>query len=462
MKKKAALLAFVWLLLFSAMFGAQFVEAKSWSTAEVVSTESTEYSVSPSLAVDSGDNVHVAWYDSTNYAGAGTDYDIFYKNRTSSWSTTDVVSTESTGQSRYPSLAVDSGGNVHVAWDDYTDYAGSGTDQDIFYKNRTSSWSSTDVVSTESTGASFRPSLAVDSGGNVHVAWEDSTDYAGAGTDSDIFYKNRTSSWSSTDVVSTESTGISKNPSLAVDSGGNVHVAWDDSTDYAGSGTDVDIFYKRYEVGVGWSTTEVVSTESTGYSYRPSLAVDSGDNVHVAWRDSTDYAGAGTDYDIFYKNRTSSWSSTDVVSTESTGTSWYLSLAVDSGGNVHVAWGDSTDYAGSGTDQDIFYKNRMSSWSSTDVVSTESTGGSGSPSLAVNSSGNVHVAWNDNTDYAGAGTDLDIFYKRSEVSPPPPPVGGIWITPNKLQLLAPWIALATTIISAIAVTAVILKHRKKQ
>ena len=42
------------------------------------------------------------------------------------------------------------------------------------------------------------------------------------------------------------------------------------------------------------------------------------------------------------------------------------------------------------------------------------------------------------------------------------PVGGIWIPVNKLSLLAPWIALTTTIISAIAITAAILKHRKKQ
>ncbi|MBN2152775.1 MAG: type II toxin-antitoxin system RelE/ParE family toxin [Candidatus Lokiarchaeota archaeon] len=33
----------------------------------------------------------------------------------------------------------------------------------------------------------------------------------------------------------------------------------------------------------------------------------------------------------------------------------WSSLAVDGGGNVHVAWCDDTDYAGSGTDPDIFY-----------------------------------------------------------------------------------------------------------
>ena len=42
------------------------------------------------------------------------------------------------------------------------------------------------------------------------------------------------------------------------------------------------------------------------------------------------------------------------------------------------------------------------------------------------------------------------------------PVGGIWITPNKLELLAPWVSLALTIISATIVTSVFLKHRRKK
>jgi len=43
-----------------------------------------------------------------------------------------------------------------------------------------------------------------------------------------------------------------------------------------------------------------------------------------------------------------------------------------------------------------------------------------------------------------------------------PPVGGIWIPIDKLGLLAPYIALASTIILAIAATAVFFKYRKRQ
>ena len=112
---------------------------------------------------------------------------------------------------------------------------------------------------------------------------------------------NVVAGWTVTEVVSTESTGDSYVPSLAVDSGGTVHIAWYDITDYDGSGADRDIFYKRFVPGTGWTTTDVVSTESTGISRYPCLAVGSDGTVHIAWEDITDYDGSGADRDIFYK-----------------------------------------------------------------------------------------------------------------------------------------------------------------
>lgn len=395
---------------------------RGWTATEVVSTESSSASSFPSVAVDSGGMVHVAWRDLTDYGASGTDFDIFYKYRDNSgaWSITEVVSMDSTEESRTPSLALDSSGTIHVAWRDDTNYGGSGTDKDIFYKCRdpTGVWSTTEIVSTESTEDSHSPSLDVESDGTVHVAWDDSTNYGGAGSDHDIFYKCRSNAgtWSATEVVSTESTIDSDNPSIAVESDGTVHVAWDDLTDYSGSGADFDIFYKYLDTNGIWSSAEVVSTESTQLSLWPSITVDSDKNIHVIWDDWTDYGGAGVDEDIFYKIKTSSgWSTTEVVSTESTEISYQSSLDVDSS-YVHVAWKDSTVYGGSGVDADIFYKYKSAGiWSTTEVVSTESTAHSECPSLDIDTVGAVHVTWGDLTDYSGSGSDNDVFYKNNSV-----------------------------------------------
>jgi len=282
-----------------------------WVTTEVVSTESTGNSYEPPIVVDGDGNAHVVWHDYTNYNSSGTDADIFYKlwNATSStWTTTEVVSTESTGDSGLPTIAVDGTGNVHVAWQDVTNYNSSGTDYDIFYKrwNTTSStWTTTEVISTESTGISYEPTIAMDSIGNAHVAWHDYTNYNSSGVDPDIFYKlwdATSSTWTKTEVVSTESTGSSGLPTIAVDGTGNVHLVWQDNTNYNSSGTDYDIFYKRWTAASStWTTTEVISTESTGDSYEPTISVDNIGNAHMAWHDFTNYNSSGTDPDIFYK-----------------------------------------------------------------------------------------------------------------------------------------------------------------
>ena len=62
--------------------------------------------------------------------------------------------------------------------------------------------------------------------------------------------------WSITEVVSTESTGDSYNACIMCGSNGDIHVLWDDDTNYAGSGSDRDIFYKMKPSGGSWSVAE--------------------------------------------------------------------------------------------------------------------------------------------------------------------------------------------------------------
>ena len=238
------------------------------------------------------------------------------------------------------------------------------TQSTIFNGGNSKGWSITEVVSTESTEDSWRPSLMVDSGDVVHVTWMDYTDYGGSGQDWDIFYKykNGGGSWSATEVVSTESRYLSEFPSLMVDSGDVVHVTWMDKTGYGGSGSDLDIFYKYKTSSGSWSNTEVVSTESTGYSYYPSLHVDSSGTVHVTWYDYTDYGGSGSDGDIFYKyksggNQPPNKPDINGPTSGKPGTSYnYTFISIDPGEDIvqfFIDWGDGdtewTEFVASGT-----------------------------------------------------------------------------------------------------------------
>ncbi|MFX0183342.1 MAG: hypothetical protein ACFE95_09710, partial [Candidatus Hodarchaeota archaeon] len=123
-----------------------------------------------------------------------------------------------------------------------------------------------------------------------------------------------------------------------------------------------NVVLKKYTVITGlWSPTEVVSTDSSIQSNFPSVAVDSFKNIHVVWLDNSDFNGAGTDYDVFYKfwnSTTAKWSTTMVISTEKGNiehTDW-PTISVDLAEQVHISWLDIRDYNGSGTDRDIFYQ----------------------------------------------------------------------------------------------------------
>jgi hypothetical protein len=261
-------------------------------------------------------------------------------------------------------LAVGLDGTVHIAWSDLTDYGGSGGDQDIFYKRYmpSSGWTVTEVVSTESTYRSIDPSLAVGLDGTVHIAWSDEIHYHEFAFD-DIFYRSYIpgNGWTITDVVSTESTYRSIDPSLAVGLDGTVHIAWSDETAYSPMEGNFEIFYRSYVPGNGWTIIQVVSPEGwASWDLSPSLAVGPDGTVHIAWYEDTDFGNFGGEY-TFYRSYVpgNGWTITEVVSPESTYHSRFPSLAVGLDGTVHIAWWDLTDYGGSGGDWDIFYKKKV-------------------------------------------------------------------------------------------------------
>ena len=98
--------------------------------------------------------------------------------------------------------------------------------------------------------------------------------------------------WTATEVVSTASTNVASWPSLSVCGDGILHVAWQDPTDYGGSGFGNDIFYRRKPSGGIWMTTEVVSMASDDTSGTPYVLADGNGTVHVAWSDEAQMGGS--------------------------------------------------------------------------------------------------------------------------------------------------------------------------
>jgi len=90
--------------------------------------------------------------------------------------------------------------------------------------------------------------------------------------------------------------------------------------------------------------------------------------------------------------------------TWNSGDSWYPAIATDSSGNIHVVWEDNTP-----GNYEIYYKKSTdggATWSTKRL--TWNSGTSAYPVIAADSSGNIHVVWIDDTP-----GNYEIYYKKS-------------------------------------------------
>ncbi|MFW9853435.1 MAG: hypothetical protein ACFFFG_00145 [Candidatus Thorarchaeota archaeon] len=432
--------------------GAVFADQEkwSWSYTEVVSDNSEMDSFYPDLAVDDRGNVHVVWAGENDFSRTGMNFDILYRRweiSAQSWGDYEVVYDTEGGGASSPQVLIDNVGNVHVTWQDDSDYDGVGTDDDIFYRMRDEStgvWGPLEVVTRESsnTARSWNPQFAVDANNDIHLIWSDETNnLMNSGPDQDLFYKKRFSrnnSWSPMMVISTRSNETSYQHQIAIDPEGTIHFAWADYTNTFG-GNDIDILYRKYIPGLSyWSAITVVSFESSDSSLQPSLITDTASDVHVAWLDLTDMLNSGPDYDVFYRKYDKSlgiWKNITLVSEGFSDWCTEPQIAVDDRNNPSIVWSQYGfgDYLGSGDDQDIIYRQYdavSDSWSTMHVVSTESSLLSSYPAIYVDKSGFVHVAWNDYSSYQNADFDSDIFYKKFHGLPAVPTLEKILPNPS--------------------------------
>jgi hypothetical protein len=189
----------------------------------------------------------------------------------------------------------------------------------------------------------------------------------------------------------------STNPATAIGSSGHIHLAW-----HAGFVGNQDIYYKKStDEGVSWSGTKRL-TWNAGKSNMSDIAVDSSNNIHVVWCDQTP-----GNFEVFHKRSTNggaNWTAAKRL-TWNSGDSYDPVVAAGPSGHVHVVWYDETP-----GNFEIYYKRSTDggvNWSAAKRF-TRASGSSYGPNIIADSSGNVHVVWQD--DFPG---NSEIYYKRS-------------------------------------------------
>lgn len=250
---------------------------------------------------------------------------------------------QTSNASWFPDLAVDTLGNVHVIWCETTHLKGGSEKEQVYYSMWDGqAWSTPNDIVPPSPDI-IRNAITADDFGNLHLLFGGSV-YR----DLSIYYMQApyysgwlTTAWSSPRLISVN--GASYMADMAVDSKGVIHAIFDDRGD---SLSDIcpgcaDIFYRRSsDGGKTWSYPVNLSRSPTGSS-RAQMEIDSSDVIHVVWDEGWDrLSGQGEPiFSTFISSRDGggSWSSPTSFSYPE-GTNAQLSVGSNGQGGVLVVW----------------------------------------------------------------------------------------------------------------------------
>ena len=258
-----------------------------------------------------------------------------------------------------------------------------------------------------------QPSLAVGSDGVVYVSF---SAWSNALTGTDVFFTksaNGGRTWTVPVRVNDDAGGASQTESsLALDAQNEIFIVWTDTR----RGTNDVYFSKSTDAGSSFSANVPVNDVAPQAQQEPDIAVDSAANpvqVHLVW---TDYRNLGTTGpDIYYANSTDGGLSfnpnvrlnTDAGAAEQGSPA----IAVAPDRSVDVVWRDSRVPA---QGADIYFTkstDRGFTWvPATSVNHDVGNVPQTEPSIAVNETGAIFVAW---TDYRNGISNADIYATRS-------------------------------------------------
>jgi hypothetical protein len=225
-------------------------EGSSWSTPSRVATGEQ-----PSLAISTDDTVHLAFVNEIDDA-----YNVYYTHWDgANWSQPPRKVSDSGSFSDSPELAVATDGHLHVVWSE---------DGQVYYGNSADGvlWSYVAIADGSA------PTIGTDANGTVQAAWQ-----VEIAADYEVYFSRlEEQDWSAPQNVSDSPGADSTAPDLALQGDGTPHLAWQEVHSATAQ--------VQYSQGPGWSQFVTLSQSASG-AYLPSVAADSRGVRHVAWED---------------------------------------------------------------------------------------------------------------------------------------------------------------------------------
>ena len=175
---------------------------------------------------------------------------------------------------------------------------------------------------------------------------------------------------------------------IAVDSNGHKHIT------YGAGFSPYEVNYTT-DVSGSWVTTPLLQNSDAGGYH--DIVVDSNDKIHIVWRN---YSSGSI---MHLTNAGGSWVNTTVDSSVGNGR---ISMAIDSLDNLHISYYDSSP----GYNGDLKYAhNTGGSWTTTFIDSTANKAGEYN-SITIDSNDDYHISYSVNS-----GGNRDVYYKSTGV-----------------------------------------------
>jgi len=237
-------------------------------------------------------------------------------------------------------------------------------------------------ITGETSAGGQSKKLVRSSNGDFHTVYTYIT-----GANRQIFYSKSTDggqTWTETQLTNDAYDQI--RPTMAIDSNNNIYVAW-----HGKSANSTGFFQIRFIKFSNGSWSGVTDLTSGNYNQQfATMAVDSQSNVHIAWHGTT--AGAPSNTQIRYiKYSNGGWGSITEITSNATYTQNRPFVAVDYNDNVHIVW-YGWNVAHVDRNQVRYIKYSNGSWSGITEI-TNFPGDQNYTTMGVDSLNNIHLAW---------------------------------------------------------------------
>jgi len=358
----------------------QYIPGSGWGIATLIETDNTGRALDPDVGVDASGNGWAVWSQSD-----GTQFYLYANRYTSGagWGEPTPIEESDSDDPLSARIAVNASGDALVLWRKPE------SGQASVFANRytpDSGWESAVLLETNNNnGGVLGLRIGIDSGGNGLAVWSQFD-----GIKNNVYFNRYTadSGWGEAGLVTTDNTSSASNPSMAIDDDGNALVVWQQS-----DGVRTNIHASHYASGSGWGDAMLLESDNAGDASNSQVAFDGNGSAVAVWHQSD---GIRTNIVANRYTPGSGWGDTTLLETNNAGDARNPQVALDSGGNALILWRQND-----GSRDDI-YANRYTpgnGWETATLIETDNSYNADIPHVAIDGTGKALAVWSQSNGF---------------------------------------------------------------